>query len=95
MIYTVGHTANYNKALDTNPHVRKLGREHPNMPPDFAGGIAFQTIEEANAYLIEIGMEDVWSVFTLDCQWDNTYHFTGDNTFRIINTAEVNHLNVS
>lgn len=64
MIYTVGHKENYESAIKEHGTIHKLGET-----VDYGGGIVFETIEDANQYLDEIGMADKWCVWGVDADW--------------------------
>lgn len=77
-IYTVGHKANYLKAMqDNHPDlIQKTGRSQDLLPDDpnyYTGGIAFKTAVEAYNFLVEIDRVGIWGVFVLACDWSNTY----------------------
>lgn len=79
MIYTIGHTLNYIRAILESGEILKIGKRPPGDPisegyPDgYPGGYAFETYEIADQTRIELGHESDWSVFGLDTTWDNTY----------------------
>lgn len=91
MLYTVGHTELYLDFIDSEENPEKIGRDtHIELnQPEYKGGIAFETVQEAKEYLILVEKEDEWSVFGLDCTTDNTYYLDLDNTYRIIKNTRL------
>lgn len=87
MLYTVGHTKSYLDYIKSSEMPTKLGRDQAIDKVNHKGGIVFRTIAEAQLYIKEVGREDEWSVFGLDCDEDNTYLLDLDNTYRIINNT--------
>lgn len=83
MIYTLGHTESYKKILKENKIVFKVGREI-----DGVGGIAFKNKENANKYIID-NNKKTWSVFGLDCEWDNTYYLKEEDRYAIIKDTRI------
>lgn len=76
MIYTVGHRENYLAAMEKrspDPLFKKGKAGEPDDPDYYAGGIAFETVEAANAYLEQSNHIEDWAVFGLACTWNNTY----------------------
>jgi len=91
MLYTVGDTKSYLKALlNTTEPVMKVGRD-TNFENfcDYKGGIVFKSIKEAEKYLEKIDKRDLWSVFGLKCNIDNMYYLKLDKTYRIIKDTEI------
>jgi hypothetical protein len=63
MLYTVGHTLNYLRAIarSEDGFIVKTGRTQ-----DYSGGIVFKTYADAEAYLQDIHHADDWSVWGID-----------------------------
>jgi hypothetical protein len=59
MLYTIGHAANYRKAIQEYAAITKL-----------PGGYAFKTIEDAKREISERNKEHVWVVFGIEATWD-------------------------
>jgi len=63
MIYTIGHTESYRKALSENPSVNKKGQTET-----YPGGCVWRTPEEAKAFLQFAGLDN-YSVYEIDADW--------------------------
>ena len=72
MIYTIGHEANYQKAIADSPYhgISKVGKTIGPQGEPYSGGYAFQTIEDAERRIVEEGKVGVWAVFGLDADWE-------------------------
>lgn len=64
MIYTVGNTKNYKAAIEEHGEIYKQGETI-----DYAGGIVFETQEDATAYIELMSKSKEWSVWGVDANW--------------------------
>jgi hypothetical protein len=62
MIYTVGHKANYLRAINESDdgRIQKLGKNDDLNGKPYPGGYALQTYEDAQRLLVELGHTDFW-----------------------------------
>lgn len=67
MIYTIGHTENYERAFKEEEHVEKLGRGEI-WNGYYQGGSVFKTFDEANAYIRQNNLP--YSVYGVLADWD-------------------------
>lgn len=73
MIYTIGHQANYDQALQgmaaAGQQLYKVGRT-----ADYPGGYAFQTAEDAQRRIAEAYPDRHFAVYEVDADWErDTY----------------------
>lgn len=73
MIYTVGHTENYNRAINAEGEILKKGQR-----PGYTGGIVFRSRRDAARYLQEIGTADIWQVWGVAAVWGRDTTPTGN-----------------
>ncbi len=84
MIFTIGHKLNYEEIFNDISVPIKLGKTD-----DYGGGIAFRSIEEANAYILSNCSNSDYVCYGLDCKWDNTYWSEPHQHFCIINNTRL------
>jgi hypothetical protein len=65
-VFTVGNEERYDKGL------KKYGKlmEKTGRRPDYAGGFAVQTADDASRLIEEMGKTGEWAVYELDADWD-------------------------
>ena len=95
-IYTIGPEADYDTALarghsgDGATPVMKTG---PNTRADgsqYYGGYAFQTAQDAFAYIDKAGKRGEWAVYELDALWpDHVWHGHPADDFMRLNRDAV------
>lgn len=74
-VYTVGD-ANYTEALEDGRNVVKFGKLPLGL---YRGGMAFETVEEAESYLSKIGKQQQgWGVFELSGDFELDTYSVGD-----------------
>jgi hypothetical protein len=92
MLYTVGHTENYDRALKdkarTGEGLYKIGRKISRSFGPYPGGIVFLTHIDAINWL-KMNSHLDWSVYCLDTGRGNRYFFKKDNTFRLKHRARI------
>ncbi len=73
MIYTVGHKANYLKAIAESEEGRiyKVGRTDDLDGQPYPGGCAFKSLEDAQRMLKENGHTSDWAIWGIDADWEN------------------------
>lgn len=64
MIYTVGHTANYEAGIKEHGEIFKQGQT-----VKYEGGIVFECYIDAVGYLSDIDKSNIWSVWGVDADW--------------------------
>ena len=64
MIYTLGHTKNYNKEFKDHGEFSKLGKTE-----DYPGGIIFKTKEDADTWR-KSAYKTHWSAWGVDGDWE-------------------------
>ncbi len=78
-IYTIGHRATYEAALEQYGHLIKLGRRE-----DYLGGYAFKTAEEARRRIDEAYPNANYTIWTVDAEWDRDTYPAPDGWWRYL-----------
>ena len=63
-VYTVGNEEFYDRRLQENRELIKLGRHR-----DYPGGFAVKSIKDAYRLIKEFGKQNEWAVYELDANW--------------------------
>lgn len=69
MIYTVGHTKQYEQRLTDPEPAMKIGRQVSDGVVIYNGGSVWPTREAAQAWL-DANPDHPWSVYGVDADWD-------------------------
>lgn len=77
MIYTIGNTKNYNTYLKEIPNLKKKGRDR-----DYQGGSVFKTLEDAENYLDDLELNNEYSVYGVEADWDKDTDTSLDGSTR-------------
>ncbi|HEY1719926.1 MAG TPA: hypothetical protein VGG27_01680 [Magnetospirillaceae bacterium] len=95
-IYTIGPEADYDAALarghsgDGMTPIKKTGPSTRSDGTPYYGGYAFQTAQEAFAYIDKAGKRDVWAVYEVDAVWpDHVWHGHPSDDFMRLNRDAV------
>lgn len=74
MIYTIGNEKNYMAAIAENGVIQKTGKGDLPDCPNYPGGYAFKTAEDAQRRIDEAYPDRGFAVFGLDADWEaDTY----------------------
>jgi hypothetical protein len=84
LVYTIGHTENYNKALLENAVVNKLGKTD-----DYEGGIIFREYEQAEQYIQEQDYQDLYSVYGVYISSEKDVKWNKDGTGDLLVTSRI------
>ena len=76
MIFTIGYTESYRKALDR--HDGKVFKFGCDPDSNYLGGIVFETYEEALRYIREFDLQGRYSIFKLDADWEEDTYVADD-----------------
>jgi hypothetical protein len=100
MIFTIGNTDSYLKALADDPDLKKIGRRDepllPDFPDGYPGGTVWQTREDAQSY-IDVAMQQEmpewdparFSVFGLEAEWENDTYTPEDGKQSLLRDAKI------
>src|SRR5215207_8398596 len=75
MLYTIGHEANYRETIARNGSITKL-----------PGGYVFETIDSAEARIVEAGQEGQWIVWGIDATLEQTQPDPAGGWWRLLTT---------
>lgn len=99
MIFTIGNTDSYLKALADDPELKKIGKRDqllPQFPHGYPGGTVWRTQEEAQAYIDAALHRDhpdwdpaKFSVFGLEADWERDTYTPEDGKRSLLRDAKI------
>jgi len=99
VIYTIGNTDSYLKALADDPELKKIGKREqllPQFPDGYPGGTVWQTREEAQAYIDDALQHEKpnwnpakFSVFGIEADWEKDTYASEENKRSLLRDAKI------
>jgi len=99
MIFTIGNTDSYLKALAEDPELKKIGRRDslpPRYPDGYPGGTVWPTRDAAQAYIDEALQHEKpdwdpmkFSVFGLEADWEKDTYTPEDGKRSLLRDAKI------